>query len=105
MSDILRQIIKNGRIYNTKKTAEFVFNITLEQLLQFQYSTTPISISKIAKRINDLIDMEQMIKSSYKQLIDWLLSIGLLTERTDASGKVSKCPTSNDEQLGISVNL
>lgn len=105
VSDVLRQVIENGGTDVVKKKTKAPFNITWEQLSNYHYSTSPISISEIARRINELIDTERMKKVTYKQLTTWLLSIGVLAEQTDESGKTSKYPTSDGEQLGISLVL
>lgn len=103
VSDILRQVIENGGTTPPKKKTKFAFNITQEQLSQYPYSETPISISEIAKKINALIDTEKMKQLSYKQLTSWLLSINALTEQPTANGKYQKRPTETGEQLGISL--
>ncbi len=103
VSDILRQVIENGGTTPPKKKAKSSFNITQEQLAQYPYSETPISISEIAKKINALIDTKQMKQLSYKQLTSWLLSINALTEQPTANGKYQKRPTETGKQLGVSL--
>ena len=77
------------------------FSITQEQLAQYPYSETPISISEIAKKVNALVDTEHMKQLSYKQLTCWLLSINALNEQTSVNGKSQKRPTEN----GYTVKL
>ncbi len=103
VSDILRQVIENGGTTPLKKKLKRSFNITQEQLSQYAYSETPVSISEIANKINSLIDTEQMKQLSYKQLTGWLLSINALTEQPAINGKFQKCPTETGRQLGISL--
>lgn len=103
VSDILRQVIENGGTAPPKKKSKSSFSITQEQLSHYPYSETPISISEIAKKINALIDTEQMKQLSYKQLTSWLLSINALTEQPTANGKYQKRPTEPGKQLGISL--
>lgn len=103
VSEILRQVIENGGTTPPKKKTKLTFNITQEKLSQYPHSETPISISEIAKKINGLIDTEQMKQLSYKQLTSWLLSINALAEQHNANGKYQKCPTETGRQLGISL--
>lgn len=103
ISDILRQIIENGGITPPKKKTKSSFGITQEQLAQYPYSERPISVSEIAKKINALVDTEQMKQLSYKQLTGWLLSINVLVEQPTENGKMKKRPTESGSQLGISI--
>ena len=103
VSDILRQVIENGGTTSSKKKTKNAFNITQEQLSRFSYSETPISISEIAKKINELVDTEQMKQLSYRQLTTWLISINALTEQPTVNGKAQKRPTETGRQLGISL--
>ena len=103
VSDILRQVIDNGGTTSTKKKARKVFSITQEQLSKFSYSEFPISISELAKKINELIDKEQIKQLTYRQLTNWLISINALIEQPMANGKVQKRPTDMGRELGISL--
>lgn len=104
VSDILRQVIENGGTTPPKKKTKSSFSITREQLAQYSFSEAPISISEIVKKINALIDTEQMKQLSYKQLTAWLISINALTEQPMLNGKTQKRPTENGRQLGISLD-
>lgn len=105
VSDILRQVIENGGTTKAPKpkSKKLAFYISSEQLSQYEYSETPISASEIIMRINKLIDTEQMNKLTYKQVANWLVSIDVLAERSNNNGRVSKLPTVNGEQLGITM--
>jgi hypothetical protein len=103
VSDILRQVIENGGTTSPKKKAKNAFNITQEQLSRFSYSETPISISEIAKKINDLVDTEHVKQLSYRQLTAWLIGINALAEQPTVNGKTQKRPTETGRQLGISL--
>jgi hypothetical protein len=104
VSDILRQVIQNGGTTPPKKKTKSLFSITREQLAQYSFSEAPISISEIVKKINALIDTEQMKQLSYKQLTAWLISINALFEQPTLNGKTQKRPTENGRQLGISLD-
>lgn len=104
VSDILRQVIENGGVTAPPKRrygGKQPFYLTADELLNFAYSNKPVSISEIAKRLNELKTNENMRKITYKDLTAWLLSIGMLKEETDFSGKTVKLPTENGNELGI----
>ena len=56
------------------------FNISYDTLQQFSYSDTPIPISKIAERINMLIDTEKMKKICGCPM-EWVFSSGTISVR------------------------
>ena len=104
VSDILRQVIEAGGVAHRKSGGgKEPFSITREQLSRFPYSDTPITVSDIAKRINSLIDADNMKTFNYRELTKWLLSIEVLTEQTDFNGKALKRPTEAGKLLGLSL--
>ena len=103
VSDILRQVIENGGTTTPKKKRQNAFYITQEQLSQFSCSETPMSISEIVKKINELVDTKQVKRLSYRQITTWLVSINALAEQLTVNGKTQKRPTETGRQLGISV--
>ena len=104
VSDILRQVIENGGVAKKKtRTLKQPFHLSFENRLKFQFSDTPIPITEITKRINDLIDSDKMSKLSYKYIIQWLIELEALSVQTDASGKSVRRPTRMGQDLGISV--
>lgn len=68
VSDILRQVIENGGVVAGKKKPKENFYITFETIQKFSFSDTPISLSEIAKKINELTDNENMKKLSYSHV-------------------------------------
>lgn len=106
VSDILRQVIENGgTVPKKKRSQKSPFFITHEQLAGYSYSELPISVSEIAKRINMLIDTENMKSLSYSQLAKWLIGVNVLVEQTSDSGKPKKVPTEEGKRLGVSLEL
>lgn len=104
VSDILGQVVENGGISARKKRAhKLPFQLDYQARDAFQYSETPIPISEIARRINELIRPEEMTKLSYRHILEWLIELGLLELSTDAAGKVVRKPTKSGEDLGIAV--
>ena len=105
VSDVLKQVIQKGGVKTVKKNL-INFNLTDEQLSNFQYSETPIPVSEIAKRFNNLITNENMKKISHKDITKWLISIGLLCEtKNPYNDKISKKPTVQGEDVGITTEV
>ena len=104
VSDLLRQMIEEKALSQPKgKSAKQPFQLDYEARKQFRYSESPIPISEIAKRINELIPIEKMQKLSYKYLLDWLIESDFLEVIPDANGKMTRSPTRNGTMLGITV--
>ena len=103
VSDILRQVYENGGVTKPKRTPKIPFAVTLEQLEKFEYSSEPIAVSEIAKRIYAMADNENMEKVSYRQINQWLLNIGMLYLHDFGGKKPVKRPTEEGNQIGITV--
>lgn len=102
VSDVLRQVIDNGGV--TKKKKPWMnFRLSAQQLTAFPYSDSPIPVSEIARRFNELSANEEMKKLSHKDLTNWLLSVGMLAQCSKANGKTSKLPTENGNDIGITT--
>ncbi|MGM9666285.1 MAG: hypothetical protein ACI3XX_07090 [Eubacteriales bacterium] len=103
VSDILRQVVEKGGVTKPKKAPKVPFSISQEQLERFEYSSEPIAVSEIAKRISLLVENDNMEKITYRQIGQWLLNIGMLC-LIDVGGKKSvKRPTEEGAKIGISV--
>lgn len=104
VSDILRQVMENGGALKKKtKTAKAPFLLDYEARKSFRYSELPIPISEIAKRINELIQPEEMKKLNYKFISDWLMHAGFLIMAQGDDGKATRKPTEDGMRLGIST--
>lgn len=104
VADVLKQVEENAREFPSKnRTKKCAFTLGFEERKHFQYSETPIPISEITRRINELIDPEVMKKLSYRNIVDWLVESELLTESTDFAGKKVRHPTYNGETIGIGL--
>lgn len=101
VADVLRQVIENGGVSVQKKEKKAPFSLSIEKQDAFDFSARPIPISEIAKRINALIADENMDKLSYRAIQNWLLSIGMLEEALNSEGKLTKRPTVQGENMGI----
>lgn len=105
VSDVLRQVIENGGNISNKKTPKENFNISFEDIQKFSFSYTPIPISEIAKRINEINPNDNMKKISHKHITDWLISIEMLRLETKPDGKTAKRPTEGGNELGITTEM
>lgn len=101
VSDVLKQVIENGS--KKKKSTKVPFALTMEKRAKFKYSDTPISVSEITKRFNDLITNEDMKKLSHRNITEWLVSIEMLYEMIKPDGKTTKHPTEHGMSIGITT--
>ena len=103
VSDVLRKLIENdGVIVYSPKTKKTSFFIMPEELSKYQIEQTPISVSEIAKRINDLVDPDAVKKLKYSSITSFLLKSGFLVEHEYSEGKKTKIPTDSGKSIGIS---
>ncbi len=104
VSDILRQVIENGGVTKTpKKKASKPFLLTPEQIDLYHPSPYPVSLSVVAKEITLLSDDPDMQKLSYYDIMDWLVSKGLINESIGKDGKPLRLPSQAGEEAGIRV--
>lgn len=88
VSDLLRQVVENKGISQSKnKSSKVPFQLDYESREKFEYSELPIPISEIERRINALIQPEEMKKLTYKQIADWLMETGFLKLVVKDDGK------------------
>ena len=102
-SDVLRRVIENGgEIKAPKKAKRASFAMTPEQRASFPFSKTPLRISEIVEKLNNLIDTESMKKITTPAITGWLLSKGFLHEVVNDAGKKSRLPTELGNSIGMS---
>ncbi len=103
VSDILHQVIENGGIQPSKsaKTAKKDFALTDEERKKIHVSDMPLSVSEIAKKLNDLVDLETTKKISAVAINNWLLEVCLLEVVGQTDGKNRKLPTGQGREIGI----
>ena len=104
VADVLRQVIDNGGVTPQKKPKKEAFALTAEQRADFEFSTVPIPVSELSKRINSLADNENMVTLGYTVIRDWLMSLGMLEDALDGTGKKTKRPTPQGESIGITLD-
>lgn len=103
VADVLRQVFESGGVSRQKKEKKMPFSLPAEKRDAFAFSSEPISISEISRRLNELIADENMTKLPYRAIRDWLLELEMLEETLDSSGKSVKRPTSQGEAIGIAL--
>ena len=103
VSDILRQVIENGGGIGRTNKKKDDFYISSEKLENYKYSNKSVPVSKIAERINELIDNNNIKKITYNHINEWLLSIDMLKIETKADGKTAKRPTKAGNDIGITT--
>lgn len=103
VSDVLRKLIENGGFNeNSHKTEKQAFFVTPEELSNYKIERTPIPVSEIAKRINDLVDPDAVTKLEYSSITSFLLQSGFLVEYEYSEGRKTKIPTGSGKSIGIS---
>ena len=107
VSSVLQKVIehddeeKETNQQSAKRKKKKSFWLSVDDLNAFAFSDTPISISEICKRLNDLKRDDGMKKLSRERVIEWLILTGLLETDTDETGAVRKCPTEQGKNIGI----
>ncbi|MBQ8334049.1 MAG: hypothetical protein IJX93_09790 [Clostridia bacterium] len=102
VSDVLAQVIGNGgSVMKKTERQKNPFGITRDQLEQFPFSETPLTITEISLRINGLIDRANIKKFRYTAITDWLMAYDLIETITDENGKNTRCPTDAGREIGI----
>lgn len=103
VADVLRQVMELGEVNPQKRasTKKQAFALSVNARSAVEFSPSPIPVSEIARRINELIDQDTMSKLSYRTITDWLISIELLEESVTGNGQLAKRPTSQGKGLGI----
>ena len=102
VSDVLRQVIDNNGVIGKVKSSKKAFFLSADSINNFSFSETPIPVSEITKRLNDLADLEACYKLKHSAITNWLTSIGALEIRELADGRNTKRPTEQGQTLGIS---
>ena len=96
-SDALDKYLKSEK----KKNKKIEFGVSYQALERFAYSDTPITISEMSRRINDLKGDIYMKNFKYTVLIEWLLKKGLIYEQEYNNGKKYKEATELGNEIGI----
>jgi len=78
------------------------FHVTEDQLKNYPTDESPVPVSEIAHRLNDLLPPDSNIEKIYfKTIRDWFVSQNYLEEKKNALGKIFFVPTETGAQNGI----
>lgn len=103
VSDVLRNLIENNNNLQKKKNSKIPFSVTPQQLADYVFDDNPITVTEITKKLNSLIDTEEMKGIKTTSITNWLIKINMLEYFADENGKNHKIPTENGIQLGITT--
>ena len=103
VSDVLRNLIENNNNTQKKKNSKIPFSVTPQQLADYVFDDNPITVTEITKKLNSLIDTEEMKGIKTTSITNWLIKINMLEYFADENGKNHKIPTENGIQLGITT--
>ena len=105
VSDVLRQVIENGgiQVKAVKNSEKAPFSLSLEERARYPFGDFPATVSVIAQRLNELVNLESMQKLKTTSITKFLLQSGLLFEEEGLNGRRNKRPTEAGRKLGIST--
>lgn len=84
------------------KVAKERFHLTEAELAKYSADETPVPVTEIARRLNDLLVPDANIEKLYfKSIRDWFVAQGLLESKTDAVGKIYFTPTEAGLAAGV----
>ena len=103
VSGILSEVIKNGgTVKKVQKPRKLPFSVTREKLDQYTFDSTPVTITEIVSKINNLADSNENERLKYTTVTSFLIQNGFLSETVSDNGKKIKVPTKAGESIGIS---
>ena len=111
VSSILQKEIDRERkkVPKEKKSERLPFSITPEQLEQFEYSSMPISVPAMSKKINWLVreDIEEkkIEYFRYRKINYWLHSAGFIEWRKWEDGRSKRFPNHEGEEIGLVLKI
>jgi len=86
----------------TGRSGKEKFHVTEDQLKNYPTDESPVPVSEIARRLNDLLPQESNVEKIYfKTIRDWFVSQNFLEEKKNALGKIFFVPTETGSQNGI----
>jgi len=78
------------------------FHVTEEQLKNYPTDESPVPVSEIARRLNDLLPQDSNVEKIYfKTIRDWFVAQNMLEEKKTVLGKIYFEPTEAGAQNGI----
>lgn len=84
------------------RPAKQKFHLTEDEIAKYPSDETPVPVTEIARRLNDLLAPDANIERIYfKTIRDWFVSQNYLEETQNAVGKISFNPTESGKAAGI----
>lgn len=104
VAELLGKVADNGGPEHNPKGKKKPFSISFEQREQFEFSSSPITISEVARRLNAAAgDCEDCCQIRYSSIAFWLIEMGVLHVEKHADGREVKMPTDRGKGFGISI--
>lgn len=105
VSDVLRQVIENGGVIGAppKKGELAPYALPVEKRSRYAFGEWPLSVSQIAQRLNELVDLNSMQRLKTTSITKFLQQSGLLFDEEGPGGSKNKRPTEAGWKLGIST--
>ncbi len=102
ISSVLQCVIQNdGKIGSPAKIKKAPFFLDMASRARYECSVSPIPVSEITRRINQLIDTDTMMLLKYRSITGWLADAGFLKVERGFDGKDRKLPTPAGNEIGI----
>ena len=107
VSDVLRQVIENGgiQVKTVKSSEKAPFALSFENRARYSFGDWPATVSVIAQRLNELVDLSTMQKLKTTSITAFLMQSGLLFEEESPNGSRNKRPTEAGKNLGITTTV
>ena len=70
---VLRNLIENNNNPQKKKNSKIPFSVTPQQLADYVFDDNPITVTEITKKLNNLIDTEEMKGIKTTSITNWLI--------------------------------
>lgn len=90
VSDVLRNLIENNNNPQKKKNSKIPFSVTPQQLADYVFDDNPITVTEITKKLNSLIDTEEMKGIKTTSITNWLIKINMLEYLPTKTVKIIK---------------
>ena len=105
VSDVLRQVIENGgiQVKSVKSSEKAPFVLSFEDRARYPFGDWPVTVSVIAQRLNELVDLSTVQKLKTTSITAFLMQSGLLFEEESPNGSRNKRPTEAGKNLGITT--
>ena len=103
VSDVLQQVIDNGgiQVKSVRNRDKAPYSLSFEERTRYAFGDLPVTISVIAQRLNELVDLNTVQKLKTTSITAFLMQSGLLYVEETPTGSKSKRPTDAGRHLGM----